>query len=249
MEAEAETFHGTTLYHCSTLAFYVSSQSSTKRIRSWNPAGAEPGNHEGPGWTWGVFWYSSKIPFSSEIMVRIKQKRGTGVKTPPPRSFWCGNVMLHFILQGCEDAQDVIKRRSLDDFKYLMISSTHSAGFLVSTKDIQYTRKPAECVLETLRNVYLKPCWMCSWNPAECVLEISRLPRILYIFCRYEEACGMWFQVHIPQASSQKIDWMPCLLLGISFERALKLLAQAILGLFCPKKSPKIARKSPKIAS
>ena len=77
----------------------------------------------------------------------------------------------------------------------------------------------------SLLNVYLKPCRMCTWNPAECVLEISRLPRILYIFCRYEEACGMWFQVHIPQASSQKIDWMPCLLLGISLERALKLLA------------------------
>jgi len=24
-------------------------------------------------------------------MVKIKQKRGTGVKTPPPRSFWCGS--------------------------------------------------------------------------------------------------------------------------------------------------------------
>jgi len=36
------------------------------------------------------FGYSSRIPFSSEIMVLIKQKRSTGVKIPPPRSSWCG---------------------------------------------------------------------------------------------------------------------------------------------------------------
>jgi len=42
--------------------------------------------------TWGVFWYLSKIPVLFEIMVRIKQKRGTGVKNPSPRSFWCGSL-------------------------------------------------------------------------------------------------------------------------------------------------------------
>jgi len=36
--------------------------------------------------TWGVFWYSSKIPVLFEIMVQIKQKRGTGVERPSPRS-------------------------------------------------------------------------------------------------------------------------------------------------------------------
>jgi len=38
--------------------------------------------------TWGVFWYYSKIPVLFEIIVQIKQKRGTGVKIPSPRSFW-----------------------------------------------------------------------------------------------------------------------------------------------------------------
>jgi len=37
--------------------------------------------------TWGVFWYESKIPVLFEIMVHIKQKRGTGVESPSPRSF------------------------------------------------------------------------------------------------------------------------------------------------------------------
>ena len=53
MEAGAETFHGTPIYHCYNLAFTASSQSSTKPILSWNPAGVEPSNHEGPGWTYG----------------------------------------------------------------------------------------------------------------------------------------------------------------------------------------------------
>jgi len=30
--------------------------------------------------TWGAFWYESKIPVLFEIMVQIKQKRGTGVQ-------------------------------------------------------------------------------------------------------------------------------------------------------------------------
>ena len=42
--------------------------------------------------TWGVFWYYSKIPVLFEIMVYIKQKRGTGVKTLSLRSFWCGRA-------------------------------------------------------------------------------------------------------------------------------------------------------------
>jgi len=42
--------------------------------------------------TWGVFWYCSKIPVLFEIMVQIKQKRGTGVKTPSLGSFWCGVI-------------------------------------------------------------------------------------------------------------------------------------------------------------
>jgi len=44
--------------------------------------------------TWGVFWHQSKIPFSSERMIQIKQKRGAEVKNSPPRSFWCG-VHIH----------------------------------------------------------------------------------------------------------------------------------------------------------
>ena len=40
--------------------------------------------------TWGVFWYYSKLPVLFVIMVQIKQKRGTGFKTPSPKSFWCG---------------------------------------------------------------------------------------------------------------------------------------------------------------
>jgi len=40
--------------------------------------------------TWGVFWYSSKIPILFETMVQINPKRGTGVKTPSLKSFWCG---------------------------------------------------------------------------------------------------------------------------------------------------------------
>ena len=34
--------------------------------------------------TWGVLWYKSKIPVLFEIMIQIKQKRGTGVKPPSP---------------------------------------------------------------------------------------------------------------------------------------------------------------------
>ena len=43
--------------------------------------------------TWGVFWYSSKIPVLFEISVQIKQKRGTGVKIPSPRA--SGAATLH----------------------------------------------------------------------------------------------------------------------------------------------------------
>ena len=32
--------------------------------------------------TWGVFWYKSKMTVLFEIMVQIKQKRGTGVESP-----------------------------------------------------------------------------------------------------------------------------------------------------------------------
>ena len=54
--------------------------------------------------TWDVFWYWSKIPVLFEIIVQIKQKRGTGVKTPSPRSFWCGQRVR-------EDARDSEKTR------------------------------------------------------------------------------------------------------------------------------------------
>jgi len=40
--------------------------------------------------TRSVFWYESKIPVLFEIMVKIKQKRGTGVKNSSPKIFWCG---------------------------------------------------------------------------------------------------------------------------------------------------------------
>jgi len=50
--------------------------------------------------TWGVFWYLSKIPVLFEIMVQIKPKRGTGVKTPSPRSFWCG---MYVSWRSCND--------------------------------------------------------------------------------------------------------------------------------------------------
>ena len=30
------------------------------------------------------------------MMVQFKQKRGTGVKTPSPRNFWCGTLATHF---------------------------------------------------------------------------------------------------------------------------------------------------------
>jgi len=33
--------------------------------------------------------HESKVPVLFEIMVQIKQKRGTGVKNPSPRNFWC----------------------------------------------------------------------------------------------------------------------------------------------------------------
>jgi len=38
---------------------------------------------------WGVFWYTSICPFSSKLMVQIKQKSGHGVENLPPKSFWC----------------------------------------------------------------------------------------------------------------------------------------------------------------
>jgi len=37
--------------------------------------------------TWGVILYYSEISVLFEIMVQIKQKRGTGVKIPSPRNF------------------------------------------------------------------------------------------------------------------------------------------------------------------
>ena len=43
--------------------------------------------------TLGVFWYWSKISVQFAIMVQIKQKKGTGVGHPPPRSLWCGIVI------------------------------------------------------------------------------------------------------------------------------------------------------------
>jgi len=42
--------------------------------------------------TWVVFWYQSKILVLFQIMVQIKQKRGTGVQNPSPRSLWCGHT-------------------------------------------------------------------------------------------------------------------------------------------------------------
>ena len=44
--------------------------------------------------TWGVFWYQSKIPVLFEIMVQIKQKKGTGVESPSPRSFSGGRTLV-----------------------------------------------------------------------------------------------------------------------------------------------------------
>ena len=41
----------------------------------------------------GVFWHTFVCPFSSELMVQIKQKTGHGVENPLPRSFWCGAVI------------------------------------------------------------------------------------------------------------------------------------------------------------
>ena len=38
--------------------------------------------------TWGVFWYKSKIPVLFDIMVQIKQTRGTGVESPSPGSIY-----------------------------------------------------------------------------------------------------------------------------------------------------------------
>ena len=43
--------------------------------------------------TWGVFWYQTKVPILFKIMVQIKQKRGTGVKNPSPKSLWCGVIL------------------------------------------------------------------------------------------------------------------------------------------------------------
>jgi len=34
-----------------------------------------------------MFWYKSKMHVLFEIMVQNKQKGGTGVESPPPRSF------------------------------------------------------------------------------------------------------------------------------------------------------------------
>ena len=70
----------------------------TARKASWNNLGVEPGNQEGPGcWDLGrvlVLIKNTRFVRDNGKQKRGKQKRGTGVKTPSPRSFWCGTVSL-----------------------------------------------------------------------------------------------------------------------------------------------------------
>jgi len=81
--------------------------------------------------TWGVFWYSSKIPVLFEIIVQIKQKRGTGVKNPSPRSFWCGvkiqsedSLVWRLWVFMCQDSEWSEDSESL----HLPRAYRHSAG-------------------------------------------------------------------------------------------------------------------------
>ena len=84
--------------------------------------------------TWGIFWYESTCPVLFEIMVQIKQKRGPGVETPHPRSFWCSMLGI-----SCVDPQHTISTH-ITHHTHFHANEYYTYKLGVSCADPQHTK-------------------------------------------------------------------------------------------------------------
>jgi len=136
--------------------------------------------------TWGVFWYS-KIPVLFELMVHIKQKRGTGLKTPSPRSFWCGCNKMYIYAY--------FRRRAYLSTGFRcgggkVSMYTQKEPWIYNTIHIYmyfhrraYLSTGVRCGVWKRPYVHSKSALHVQWN-AYGVATVSRLLKIIGLFCR-----------------------------------------------------------------